>query len=222
MFRYARSLFWGFLAVVAMLTGGEAYSGEEPKPVLKPEVVEIKTETGIKFSAAFFDGGKDKVVVFVPGAVFDKESWFFLAERLQRLNIASLSLDGKTRDAVWAAVDLLKAKGFKHILLVGGSMGGSAVLDALEARTDESISGIILLAPAGGSPVKSPEINKLFIVSKEDRLGIYSSVKALYVHSSEPKKFVEFDGSEHAQHLFKSPHKEALSTLIADFVIEDN
>ena len=61
-----------------------------------------------------------------------KESWYLLAEPLQRMNIASLALDGKSRQDVLAAVNLLKGKGFKNILLAGGSMGGAAVLDALE------------------------------------------------------------------------------------------
>jgi dienelactone hydrolase len=206
------------LAVTLMLTGATVCSAEQPGSAPRPEVVEIKTEAGGTFSAAFFEGGKDKVAVFVPGAVFNRESWFDVSLRLQQQGIASLSLDGKTGDAVLAAVDFLKAKGFKNIVLVGGSMGGSAVLHALETRTDECISGVILLAPAGGPPVKSTEINKLFIVSKEDRLGIYPSVRNLYNNSSDPKKLEEFDGSEHAQHMFKTAHKEALTGLIVDFV----
>lgn len=221
MLKHTLSLFSGSFAITMALTCAQVSSAEALRPSADYEIIKIKTETGTESLAAFFDGGHDQVAIFVPGAVFNKESWFDLAERLKKLDIASLSLDGNTRDAVWAAVDLLTAKEFTKIILVGGSMGGAAILGALETRTDESISKIILLAPVGGPPVRSTGINKLFIVSKEDQLGIYSFVKALYEHSLMPKKFVEVDGSEHAQHLFNSSHKEAVTKLILDFVNED-
>jgi hypothetical protein len=183
-------------------------------------IINVTSEEGAVNHAAYFRGSMEKAVIFVPGAVFNKESWYCLAKPLQQLHISSLALDGKSKQAVLAAIDLLKHKGFKHLILVGGSMGGSAILDALDIRTDESISKIILLAPSGGSPVKSEQINKMFIVSKEDRLGVYPHVRALYLQSSEPKKIVEFDGSEHAQHLFKTAQKESLIKWIIDFVVE--
>ena len=99
-------------------------------------------------------------------------------------------------------------------------MGASAILRALEERTDESVSRVIVLAPAGGSPIGSEKVKKLFVVAKEDRLGIYSDVKRLHEDSSEPKRIVEFEGSEHAQHLFKSSHKEELVKLIVDFITD--
>ncbi|MEJ2649828.1 MAG: hypothetical protein P8016_15640 [Sedimentisphaerales bacterium] len=113
----------------------------------------------------------------------------------------------------------MKEKGFKKISLVGGSMGGAAILGALDKETNIRIDKVIALAPAGGNALKSKKIKKLFIVAKNDSLGLYSDVKTLYERSSDPKKFVEFEGSEHAQHLFKSSHKEELSRLIVDFII---
>jgi hypothetical protein len=53
-------------------------------------------------------------------------------------------------------------------------------------------------------------------------LGIYSKVKKIYTYSSEPKKMVEYEGSEHAQHLFKSSHKDELADLLIDFISENN
>ena len=184
----------------------------------KYEKVAIKLKAGIENGAAYFDCKSNQAAIFVPGAVFNKESWFFLAERLQHLGVASLSLDGKTQDDVLSSVKALKDKGFKTITLVGGSMGGAAVLHALEEQTDECIHKVIALAPYGGSSIKSEKIKKLFVVAKEDRLGIYSDVKNLYRNSSNPKIIKEFEGSEHAQHLFKSSHKKELSKLIVNFI----
>jgi len=141
-----------------------------------------------------------------------------LAERLQRLNVSSLSLDGKRKEDVLSAIKFLRGKGFVKISLVGASMGGGAVLHALEETADNSIDKVIVLAPSGGNSIKSKKINKLFVIAKADRLGIYSKVKNIYTRSADPKKMVEYEGSEHAQHLFKSSHKDELSRLLIDFI----
>jgi hypothetical protein len=208
----------GVFAVIATSSVERSHSAEEPMGKPNYEIIKIRTEIGIENSAAYFEGKSGQVVIFVPGAVFNKESWFFLAERLQQLDVASLSLDGKTLYDVLSAVKVMKGKGFKDICLVGGSMGGAAILSALEEKTDESINKVIVLAPSGGSPIKSEKIKKLFVVAKADRLGMYRDVKRLYEGSSDPKRIVEFEGSEHAQHLFKGAHKEELSRLIIEFI----
>jgi hypothetical protein len=135
----------------------------------KYEKVAIKLKAGIENVAAYFDCKSKEAAIFVPGAVFNKESCFFIAERLQNLGVASLSLDGKTQDDVLSAVKVLKNKGFKAITLVGGSMGGAAILHALKEQTDDCIHKVIVLAPYGGNPIKSKKIKKFFVVSKEDR-----------------------------------------------------
>jgi len=209
------SLVLGVFAVVAILGFGLLQASDA-----NFEIVKIKTESGSESSAAYFKGTNGQVTIFVPGAVFDKESWFFLAERLQKKQLASLSLDGKTPAVVLAAIKYLQGKGFKKIALVGGSMGGAAMLDALSQKTDTAINKVIALAPAGGNSIPSQKIKKLFIVAKHDGLGLYPDVKAMYQSSSEPKKFVEVDGSAHAQHLFKTSHKEELTKLIVDFIAD--
>jgi hypothetical protein len=214
------SILFGVSPMVVTPTFVHAHSNDESVKETHYDTIEIATENGNHNSAAFFDGKGGQGVIFVPGAVFNKESWFHLAERLQHLNIASLSLDGKTLYDVLSSIKVMKEKGFKVITLLGGSMGGAAILDALDRRTDVCINKVILLAPSGGKPIPSKGMKKLFIVAKHDRLGIYDDVIELYEGSSDPKKIVEFEGSEHAQHLFKSPHKEELSRLIIDFITD--
>ena len=46
--------------------------------------VTFTTEDGARIEAAFFDGGQGRAVVFAHGAVFDRESWYPLAERLKK------------------------------------------------------------------------------------------------------------------------------------------
>jgi len=212
----------GLFFIISTSNFKQVHAADKPMEHSNFEIIKIKTEMGFESSSAYFDGKSDKVVVFVPGAIFNKESWFFLAERLQQSNVASLSLDGKRKEDVLAAVQFLKDKGFAKVILLGASMGGGAVLHALEEKTDDSIDKVIVLAPAGGNPIKSKKINKLFVIAKADRLGIYPKVKQIYTHSADPKKMVEYEGSEHAQHLFKGPHKGELSGLIIDFINENN
>ena len=181
------------------------------------EVV-LTTKEGEKTGAAFFKGKTNRAAVFVPGAVFNKESWFFLARPLQLLGISSLSLDKRRPYAVISAIGFIKDKGLNSISLVGGSMGGGAILSALEQMTDQHVDRIALLAPYGGSPVTSRKTDKLFIVAKEDALGLYPHVRSLYGNSSDPKIIKEYKGQEHAQHLFNGEHKEHLTRLIVDFI----
>ena len=216
------SMLLGVLTMIAIPGSGQAHAGDAAISKSNHSSVDIKTEQGGESAAAYFDGKNGQVVVFVPGAIFNKESWFFLAERLQKKNVASLSLDGKTPDVVLSAIKYLQGKGFKKIGLVGASMGGAAVLNALDRQTDASINKVIALAPAGGKPIKSPKLKKLFIVARDDRLGLYSVVKKLYEGSSEPKKFVVYAGTEHAQQLFNSSHKGELSKLIIDFIVKED
>ena len=171
-------------------------------------------------NAAFFNGESKQAVVFVPGFYYSKEDWYFLADRFQQLKIASLSLNGKSALDVLGAIDFLKKKGFEKIALVGGSMGGAAVLSALELEEtiDESVDKVVVLAPYGGNSIKSKRIKKLFIVAKEDDRGCQPRVYNLYEDSSEPKIIKEYEGSEHAQALLNSKYEEDLIKLVMDFV----
>ncbi|MBU1586206.1 MAG: hypothetical protein KKE44_26110, partial [Proteobacteria bacterium] len=115
-------------AIIVTFSLGIANSGTEPefKPHFKN--IPIKTEMGNESLASYFDVKGSQVVIFVPGKIFDKESWYLLTERLQQLKVASLSLDGKTKDVVLTSINVMKEMGYKKIALVGGSMGGAAIL----------------------------------------------------------------------------------------------
>ena len=180
--------------------------------------IALPSEGGTTQPAAFFTAQGPRAAVWVPGKVFNKESWYFMCELLQGFHVASLSLDGKTKTDVLNAVAFLKDKGFKEICLVGGSMGGRAVLAALEGEVDPAVTRAVLLAPAGGPPVKHPGIAKLFIVAKDDSLKLYDPVKKICEQSADPKTWVEYDTAEHAQHLFKGAFKEKLTDDIAGFL----
>ena len=192
------------------------------------ELISYPTEDGGIIEASFFEANKDLVVIFAHGAIFNKESWYFLAERLQKEGVPSLSIDfrgygnskkGSTSNKsldILGAVDYLKGKGFKKIAIVGGSMGGAAVLNALDINTDAVIKKVILLAPAGGKGIASKTIKKLIIVSKNE--GLFSRVNSIYEESSQPKTLKIYPGSLHAQHMFKAEYSDELTSLIIGYL----
>ncbi len=190
-------------------------------------LVRFTTEDGGTIQGAFFKAGATKAIVFAHGAVFDKESWYFLAEKFQQQNVASLAIDfrgygkskaGSTNKKMYdiiGAVIYLQQQGFTEINIIGGSMGGAAVLAAW-SFIKAPVSKVVLLAPAGGRPIKSTSTDKLFVVSKDE--GLYDRVQEIYAGSAEPKQIKVFPGSAHAQHMFKAGYADELVALILAFI----
>ena len=192
------------------------------------KLISYSTEDGGIVEASFFKANKELVIIFAHGAIFNKESWYFLAERLQKEGVSSLSLDfrgygnsksGSTSNKsfdILGAIDYLKEKGFMKIAIVGGSMGGAAILNALDIKTDAIIEKVVLLAPAGGNGIASKSIKKLIIVSQNE--GLFSRVSSIYKESSQPKTLKIYPGSFHAQHMFKAEYSDELINLIISFL----
>ena len=95
-------------------------------------------------------------------------------------------------------------------------MGGAAILNALDIKTDIVIEKVVLLAPAGGVGIESKSIKKLIIVSKNE--GFFTRVKVIYNASSQPKELKVYPGSFHAQHMFKAEYSDELTILIISFL----
>jgi len=212
-----------FLILFAMLGS--------PTVVAQPyELVNFSTEDGGKVEASYFKASNSQVVVFAHGAIFDKESWYFLAEAFQRKGISALSIDfrgygnstsGSTTKKMYdvlGAISYLSEQGFTEVNIVGASMGGAAVLLAL-SNNSIPIDKVVLLAPAGGAAIDSTASNKLFIVAENERM--FSGVMAIYNASAEPKQIKIYPGSTHAQHLFKTDVRDELSERIINFIMTD-
>lgn len=197
------------------------------EPLEKFVKVEFGTEDGATIHASLFEANTKKAVIFAHGAIFDKESWYFLAEKFVLQNVTALAIDfrgyGKSKGGstskkmydIIGAINYLRSQGFSDINIVGGSMGGAAVLNALTI-IKEPVNKVALLASAGGMPIASSETEKLFIVSKEE--GFYSRVINVYQESSEPKELKEYNGSAHAQHMFKEDYADELALFILNFI----
>ena len=169
--------------------------------------------------ADYFAGKSARSVILAPGAMFSKESWHFLAERFQEQGISSLALNSGSTPDLLNAIAFLKAKGVKKITIVGASAGGAGVLFTLQEKIDPLVDSVILLAPAGGLPIKSEQIKKLFIVAEDDMVSSNAEVYKLYINSSDPKLYEEIMGSsDHAQRLFDGKHKERIIKMMLNFI----
>ncbi len=190
--------------------------------------IQYQTADNATIEADLFTAGKDKAVIFAHGTIFNKESWHFLALKLQKEDIAGLSINfrgyGKSKKGttpkrsldILGAVHYLKTKGFKSIVIVGGSMGGAAVVRALNTSYDKVVTKVVLMAPAGGKALTYKSLNKLFIVSKKE--GLFKRVTTLYNNSAKPKKLSVYNGSYHAQHMFKANYVKSLVKEIITFI----
>lgn len=191
------------------------------------ELVRFDTQDGGRIEAAWFDAAARKAVIFSHGAVFNKESWYFLAQAFQKRGVAALAIDfrgyGNSKAGsspqlkydILGAVAWLVKQGFDDIGIVGGSMGGAAVLAAL-AEESVTISKVVLLAPAGGPALLSTSTDKLFVVSRNE--GLYDRVTAIFEASAEPKAIKVYAGEAHAQHLFNTDVRDDLIDRITGFI----
>ena len=183
--------------------------------------VKIALAGTVETEAAFFPAPPGQGVILAPGAMFSKESWYFLAERLQKLGVSSVALDSGSTPDLLNAIAYLKKMGVEKIAIVGASAGGAGVLFTLQdQKVGPDVDTVILLAPAGGVPITKKSIRKLFIVAEDDMISSSAEVYNLYDNSSDPKVYHELKGSDHAQRLFDSELKEAVTGLIIDFIIQ--
>jgi len=177
---------------------------------------EEKQPSLIKRKASFFPASANKAVILAHQWGAPKESWYFFSKILQKQNIPSVVLYDSGTDDVLGAVGYLKGKGYKDILLVGASIGGGAIMRAISTAPDPAISKIILLAPGAGPAVKAPDIKKLVIVAKQDFYKKFAY--DAFSESVQPKQLKEYSGTEHAQGLFKGPHREDLISTLLKFL----
>ena len=182
---------------------------------------------GVIFGNLYGEG--PHAVLLGHGAVFDKESWDDLARRLAAEGHQALAVDfrgyGKSRagrsrgglhEDIIGGIRYLSERGATRVSVIGASMGGSAVGDAVTELDPGEIDGLILLAAA---PTRSPERlqgRKLFIVSEGDPSR--PSVEGQFQTASEPKQLTLLPGNAHAQHIFRTDHGEELTEIVLAWI----
>lgn len=196
-----------FIAIAASSSAQEA------------EVFETGTESAFYMSdAVYYPAAGGTAVVFVPGFIFNKESWKKLAVKLQQQDIASVAISAKSENPIRRAIQELVRRGHSKVVLIGGSSGAAAILNTMEQVTaTDVVSGVVLMSPVRGNPMDDQPIEKLFIVSEGEKS--YDKVQALHSGSAEPKSLLAIPGKAHAQFLLFGPDKAQVEAAIVDFVM---
>ena len=210
------------LVMVVLLLAGYAAHGW----ALSGDMQEITVQTEFgDYGASFFPGSGRQAVVCIPGTVRDRESWYFLTQALQEKGIASLAFDEISGPAILGGISLLKQRGYEEIGLVGASRGAAVALTLpVHPLLDEGglpgLTKMVLLAPFGGDGCQREDVAKLFIVGAWDGLA-YPNTMRVFDDSSYPKTMHDVeDAAYHAQQLFDTEHKDALTRLIVSFLTE--
>lgn len=162
-------------------------------------------------------------VVFAHGAVFDKESWYPQARAITA-ETGAITLpidltDTPAEDVLGAVRYVREEHNVKRVVLIGGSAGGRAILEANANADPGTIDGTLALAPAGGSThVPNLQGRLLFVVSEGD--GGADAVSTMHERAPQPKRLVTLPGNAHAQHIFDTDQGERLLSVMIEFVDE--
>jgi len=222
----------------------EPQNSATPEPVYPydTETVSITTEDGLKLYGNFFHTEGETVVLFVHMAgPNDQKNWIPFANEVAQRGFSALTFDLRcygesdcrggtepgwvtlSRD-MQAAINFLRAKGFKRIVCVGASMGGRA---CVTVAFDEELAGLVVVSgTASDDPEKkdlnnmvNPGMPKLFVVSESDpTVNRTADMTRLYESAPDPKVFHTFPGTAHGTEFFKTQYGGILSRLIYDFL----
>jgi pimeloyl-ACP methyl ester carboxylesterase len=197
-------------------------------------VVRFRTEDGIELAGELRGSGPTGVVL---SHMFptDRTSWADLASLLADRGYRSLAFDFRghggssgERDVpqIWrdvlAAVETLRDRGARRIVLIGASMGGTA---SLIAASRAEVQGVITLSAAGTFMGLSapPEVlqavdePKLFIAAQADGSAA-ATAQAFYDTASGAKRLEILTGADHGTDLLAGQQGEAVRRLILEFL----
>lgn len=191
----------------------------------QPAEVDFSTADGGTVVANLYGDGSHAILL-AHGAIFDKESWHELAERLSAEGLTVLAIDfrgygrsragsrgrGALHEDVIAGIRFLAERGASEVSVLGASMGGGAVGEAAANVADGEIEHLILLAAVPYAEPDRMTGTKLFAVSEGD--SFRRSVEEQFRRAAEPKRLEILAGSAHAQHIFRADAGSALTDLI--------
>lgn len=190
------------------------------------EKIQLDVGYGIYHDALFYQGkagdckkSSARAAIMVPQSDSTMESWHEFALFIQSHDFTSIALSKSVKEDVYAAVDLLKSKGCQHITLIGASIGGSAILQALDRKDMPLVRQVVLLSPAEG-PALSSDIRKLIFVSIKDFWK--GRAYQVYREASIPRELIEYDSSDHGQAILTGSFRDRAYGDIISFLLDQS
>ncbi len=215
------------LALAAVLAACPLLAGEAPQG----EAVEMKASDGQTLTGRLYGEGGTALVLchgraYTKGAdSFASEAQWLAARGIRCLALSfrgypggapASSMEGQDLD-VLAAFDRLAGLGAKRITVLGSSMGGFAVLKALEPLGERpQFAGIVVVSAFTQESLRGVGGRKLFVVAEDDR-RLVAPLLRTFITASGPKHCIVYDRGGHGQALFKT-HRGELLEAIRSFV----
>jgi pimeloyl-ACP methyl ester carboxylesterase len=192
------------------------------------------TGDGVALAGTLYGSGEVvALLAHMSGAT--QASWRPFAERVAQAGYAAFTFDFRGNGAsggpaanglldqdVRAAIAYLRGQGFKTIVLIGASMGGTAA--AMNSR-ERNVAGLSLISsPRGfeGLVVAPGDLAglpypKQFIASEDDEPFV-TEVRTMHSQASDPKEIRLFSGNAHGTNLFNTDHKAEFETLLLSLI----
>jgi pimeloyl-ACP methyl ester carboxylesterase len=198
--------------------------------------VSFTTEDNVTIKGRLFGSG-DTAVVFAHMYPNDQQAWWGFASEVAGQGYAALTFDfrgygetGGSKDIAHidrdlaAAVTYLREQGYKRVILVGASMGGTA---ALKVAARDEFKGLVVGVVAVSAPqafqglvagddVANIKVPMLFVASQDDGTAV-ESLQAFYDSATGPKQQQVYSGNAHGTALLESDHAAEFKALLFDF-----
>lgn len=203
-----------------------------------PERVTFTTPDEITLEGTLYGTGQTAVIFSVMGNC--KRGWEEMADLVGQYNMTALTYQWrgclengnvdntqikKFVDDLRGAVNFMRDRGAKKIILVGASLGGVA---SARLAVETAADGLIVIASPPeiaqwGFKVEAKDMNtsipKLFITAENDDTVAADKTQELYDLAAEPKEWKTYPGTAHGTDLFETESKRALQQQILDFVL---
>ncbi|MBN1538168.1 MAG: alpha/beta hydrolase [Anaerolineales bacterium] len=195
----------------------------------------------IHLSGTIYHAVTDTIVIFAHMGGLDQTTWADFAQKVADNGVSAftydmrchgksecfgLATDSKNYQDLVTIMDILRQRGYKYFVCVGGSMGGGACINV---SLREELAGLMLIASPKQFAFEtktfpenlvSRDIPKLFIYNESDHYRVIrTAMPELYNRAPEPKKLVIFPGQWHGTELFDSPYAEQFSMTLMDFLL---
>jgi pimeloyl-ACP methyl ester carboxylesterase len=200
--------------------------------------VSLVAADGVKLSGMVFigEGKKDIGVVLAHMGAHsaDQSSWTPFAQYIAQRGFGAITFNfraDRSRLAldVRAAIEFLREQGYRRIVCMGASMGGTA---CIRAAANADLAGLVVISslwttgsgPTGGALVVSSEdlaqltLPKLFVTTEEDGNGVPATIEDMYEVAPDPKALKIFPGSVHGTDIFATRQGDEFRDLLVDFL----
>jgi pimeloyl-ACP methyl ester carboxylesterase len=198
--------------------------------------VSFTTEDNVTIKGRLFGSG-ETAVVFAHMYPNDQRAWWGFASEVAAQGYAALTFDfrgygetGGSKDAAHidrdlaAAIRYLREQGYKRVILVGASMGGTA---ALKVAARDEFKGLLAGVVAVSAPqafqglvavddVTNIKVPMLFVASQDDGVA-FESLEAFYDRATGPKQQQVYTGNAHGTALLEGDHAQEFKALLFDF-----